>query len=82
MAKILALILVLFVAIALDRRIVPMVYGVIDECRVDIDLNCTPNKNELCKPACLKYAGGPGIQAATCMLRSDGTTFCECTWFC
>ncbi|KAK4359452.1 hypothetical protein RND71_021681 [Anisodus tanguticus] len=80
MAKFLALLIVLFVAIASDKRVVPVVYG--KQCVGDIGYNvCTPIKSDRCMPLCIQ-ATGAHISTATCMIHSDGSSYCECVWKC
>nr|XP_016445734.1 PREDICTED: uncharacterized protein LOC107770916 [Nicotiana tabacum]XP_016499958.1 PREDICTED: uncharacterized protein LOC107818448 [Nicotiana tabacum] len=70
---------VLFVAIASDERIVPMVYGKV--CVVDIGFNICSTLNDRCKKLCIQ-ATFSYVHVATCQIRSDGSTFCECAYDC
>lgn len=63
-----------------DKRILPMVYG--RQCYANIGYNvCTPMKVDHCMPQCI-LAIGQRIDKATCMIHSDGTSYCECLWTC
>ncbi|KAM3217793.1 hypothetical protein P3L10_027236 [Capsicum annuum] len=81
MAKFLGLFFILFVAIASDMGIVPKVYGKL--CIGEVGFNiCTPTKNEICHKYCDAFLAGHKINTVTCMIRSDGSSYCECVYVC
>ncbi|OIT37155.1 hypothetical protein A4A49_59026 [Nicotiana attenuata] len=81
MAKFLASLfyVVLIVAIASDERFVPVVYG--EQCTVDVGFNICSSLNDRCRKICIQAIFYP-VDQATCQIRSDGSTFCECIFAC